>query len=68
MRSLEQYIQTVKVQKDFWQQNAFVTFSWRFLISNKLEQLELKLEKYIRIEKHAGKVRKNYCEDKAKSL
>ena len=29
-----------------------------FLRSNELEQLELKLEKIIGIEKHAGKVRK----------
>jgi hypothetical protein len=36
----------------------FLTCSWRFLISNKLEQLEFKLEKNIGIEKHAGKVRK----------
>ena len=39
-------------------QNAFLTCSWRFLISNKLEQLQIKLEKNIGIEKHAGKVRK----------
>ena len=42
LRSLEQFIQTVKGQK-----NAFLTFSWRFLISNKLEQF--KLEKNIGI-------------------
>ena len=33
LRSLEQF------------QNAFLTCSWKFLISNKLEQLEFKLEK-----------------------
>ena len=33
--SLEQFIQTVKGQNNFWKQNAFVTCSWRFLISNK---------------------------------
>ena len=49
MRSLEQFIQTVKVQKNFWQQNAFLTCSWRFLRYNKLEQLEFKLEKNIGI-------------------
>ena len=43
LRSLEQYIQTVKGQNNFWQQNAFFTYSWRFLISNKFEQLEFKL-------------------------
>ena len=31
---------------------------WRFLISNKLEQLEFKLKEIIGIEKHAGKVGK----------
>ena len=49
LRSLEQFIQTVKDQNNFWQQNAFLTCSWRFLISNKLEQLEFKLEKNIGI-------------------
>ena len=57
LRSLEQFIQTEKGQNPFWYQNAFLTCSWRFLISNKLEQLELKLEK-IGIFKHAGNVRK----------
>ena len=57
-RSLEKIIQTVKGQSNFWKQNAFLTCSWRFLISNKLEQLGFKLEKNIGIRKHAGKVRK----------
>ena len=39
LRSLEQLIQTVKGQNSFWHQIAFLTCSWRFLISNKLEQL-----------------------------
>ena len=39
---------------------AFLTCSWRFLISNKLKQLEYKLEKIIGISKHAGKVRKSF--------
>ena len=43
LRSLEQFIQTVKGQKNFWQHNAFLICSWRFLISNKLEQFEFKL-------------------------
>ena len=38
-RSLEQFVQTVKGQNHFWQQNAFLTCSWMFIISNKLEQL-----------------------------
>jgi hypothetical protein len=58
LRSLEQFVGTVKGQNNFWYQNAFLTCSWRFLISNKSEQLEFKLEKNIGIKKHAGKVRK----------
>ena len=49
----------MKGQNNFWKQNAFLTYSWRFLITIKLEQLELKLEKFIVIKKHAGKVRKH---------
>ena len=45
LRSLEQFIQTVKGQIFF----AFLTCFWRFLISNKLEQLYFKLEKIIGI-------------------
>ena len=37
----------------------YFSCSLRFLIYNKLEQLEFKLEKNIGIQKHAGKVRKN---------
>ena len=46
-KSLEQLIQTVTGQNNFWLQNAFVTCSWRFLITNDLEHLEFKLEKII---------------------
>jgi hypothetical protein len=49
LRSLEQFIQTVKGQKNFWWQNAFLTCSWMFLGSNKLEQSEFKLEEIIGI-------------------
>ena len=42
--------------------NAFLTYSWRFLRSNKLEQLGFKLEKIIWILKPAGKVRKGILE------
>ena len=35
LRSHEQFIQTVKGQNNFGEQNAFLTCSWRFLISNK---------------------------------
>jgi hypothetical protein len=49
LRSLEQFIQTVKGQNNFWLQNVFFTCYWRFLIFNKLEQLEFILEKIIGI-------------------
>ena len=39
LRSQEQFIQTVKGQNNFWKQNAFLTCSWRILISKKIEQL-----------------------------
>ena len=39
LRSLEQFIQAVKDQNNFWQQNAFLTCSWRFLRFQKIEQL-----------------------------
>ena len=38
LRSLEQFIQTVKGQKNLWYQNAFLTCSWRFLRSKEIEQ------------------------------
>ena len=37
----------MKGQYNFWQQNAFLTCSWRFLRSKRLEQLEFKLEKLL---------------------
>ena len=49
LRSLEQFIQTVKGQNNFWLHDTFFTCSWRFLISNKLEQLGFKLGKNIGI-------------------
>ena len=49
LRSLQQFIQTVKGQNNFWEQNVFLTCSWRFLIHNKLEQFKFKLEKIIGI-------------------
>ena len=39
LKSLEQFIQTVKGQNNFWLQNAFLTCSWKFLRSQKIEQL-----------------------------
>ena len=44
-RSLEQFIQTVNSERS----EQFLTCSWRFLISNKLEKFEFKLEKNIGI-------------------
>ena len=54
LRSLEQLIQTVKGRNNFWRQNAFLTCSWRFLRSQKIEQIK----KNIGILKSEGKVRK----------
>ena len=39
LRLPEQFIQTEKGQNNFWLQNAFLTYSWRFFRYNKLEQL-----------------------------
>ena len=44
LRLLEQFIQRVKGQNNFWKLNAFLTCSWRFLILYKSDQLEFKLE------------------------
>ena len=49
LRSQEQFIQTVKGQNNFGNKIPFVTCSWRFLISDELEQLEFILEKIIGI-------------------
>jgi hypothetical protein len=38
---------TVKGQKKFWLQKAFLTCSWRFFKYDELEQLYFKLEKCI---------------------
>ena len=44
--------------EQFLKQNAPLTYSWRFLRSNTLEQLKFKLDKIIWIQKPTGKVRK----------
>ena len=49
LRSLEQFIQTAKDQNNFLNRMLFLTCSWKFLRSKKLEQLEFKLEKIIGI-------------------
>ena len=41
-------------------QKAFLTYSWRFLRSHTLEQLEFKLEKMTGILKYAEKVSKGF--------
>ena len=43
LRSLKQFIQTVKGQNNFWVTECFLSCSWRFLRSNKFEQLDFKL-------------------------
>ena len=43
LRSLEQFIQTVKGQNNLL--FGFLTCTWRFLISNNLEQLEIQIGK-----------------------
>ena len=45
----------------FWKQNTFLTCSWKFITSNILEQLKLKFEKNIGIQKSEEKVRKLLC-------
>ena len=45
LRSLEQFVRTVKGQNIFWEWNPFLTCSWRFIRYIELEQLEFKLEK-----------------------
>ena len=49
LKSLEQFIQIVKGQNNFWQQNSFLTRSWRFLISNEYGKLQIKSKKLIGI-------------------
>ena len=44
---------------------CFLTCSWGFLIPNKLEQLQFKLEKNFGIQKSAGKVRKRFLRGSA---
>ena len=43
LQLLEPFIQTMKGQNNFWLQNAFLTCSRRFLMSNKLDQLRLEI-------------------------
>ena len=60
LRSLEQFIQTVKGQNNFWQQNAFSTYSWSFLMSDEFKQLELKLEKILGFRNMREKLEKTF--------
>jgi hypothetical protein len=59
LRSLEQFVQTVKGQNKFWYQNTFLNCSWRFLRSNKLEQLEFELETMLGFRNVQEKLEKN---------
>ena len=45
LRSLEQFLQTVKGQNNFWEQDASLTCSWKFFICDELEQFDFRLEK-----------------------
>ena len=47
LRSLEQFIQTVKGQNNFWQQNAFLTCSWRFLIRTNRIRIRIQIGKIV---------------------
>ena len=47
LRSLEKFIQTVKGQNNFWEQNAFLTCPWRVLTFLRLEQIWIQIEKKI---------------------
>ena len=58
MRSLEQFIHTLKGSDQFLEKECFFNLFLRSLSSNILEQLELKLQKIIGIQKFAGKVTK----------
>ena len=50
LRTLEQFVQTESSEQFLITEWFFnLTCSWRFLIPNKLEQLEFKLEKFIGI-------------------
>ena len=57
LRSLEQFYSNSERSEQVLVAECFFC-SWRFLRSNKLEQLEFKLEKFIGISKSERKVRK----------
>ena len=59
LKIFKQFIHLAKSRNHFWQQNVFLTCCWRFLRYNIVEQLKLKSEKNIGIQKSAGKVRKD---------
>ena len=65
LRSLGHFIWLVKGQNNFWNRNAFLANFWKLIRSNKLEQLEVKLEKIIKIKKHTGKVKKKKVDGKS---
>ena len=54
------YLNSERLEQCLVTEYFFLNCSWRFLRSNKIEQLEFKLEKSIGIEKHAGKVKNSF--------
>ena len=60
LRSQEQFIRTLKCQNNFLQQNAFLTYSWKFLSSNTSEQLKLKLNKLLGFRNLQEKLKKQF--------
>ena len=60
LRSLEQYIQTVKGQNNLLIKECFFNLFLEVFIYNKVEQLEFKLENITGIQKNTIKVRKGY--------
>ena len=64
LRSVKQFIPTLKGQNNFWYQNAFLTCSWKFLRSNKVEQLKFQLKKILGFGNMQEKLEKNVPSNK----
>ena len=58
LRSLEQFIQTVKGPNILGNRMLFFSCSWRFLRLDKLEQLKSKLEKFLGLRNMQEKLEK----------
>ena len=61
LRSLEQFVRTVKGENNFWLQGVSLTCSWRFLRSNKFKQLQFRLEKIFGFGNMEDKLEKKAC-------